>query len=262
MTRWTALLVLLALGAPAAGAEPSGAQVMERALRAFYYPGEDMQARVRMELVASGGEVRTRVLSMVRRDESEGGNQKYFLYFHEPGDVRRLALLVWKYPDRDDDRWLYVPAVDLVRRVDASDRRSRFVGSDFTYEDISGRGVAADDHRLVGREKLDGREVWRVESTPREPAEYARKVSWIDTGSYLPLREEYYDRQGELARVFTADEISQVGSYPTVVRRTMADVKSGHRTVVILQEVRYDLGLRDEDFGERSLRRPPREWVR
>lgn len=258
-------VLLLAAAMPAAG-KLTPDQVVERSLHAFYYPGQDMKARVRMELVQAGGGTRTRVLTMVRRDETEGGNQKYFMYFHEPGDVRRLSFLIWKYPDRDDDRWLYVPAVDLVRRIAASDRRSSFVGSDFTYEDVSGRDVGDDTHRLLGKEKVGEREAYRVESVPRAPVEYTRKQAWIDAENFLPLKEEYYDVQGEKYRRFTADQIESIhageATYPTVTKRTMANLKSGHRTVVTLESIAYDLGLSDSDFQERSLRRPPRDWIR
>src|SRR4030067_1387473 len=98
-------------------------------------------ARVPMNLIDKDGHARTRVMTMLRRDTDEKGNQKYFIYFHEPGDVRQMTFMVWKYADKEDDRWIFIPAVDLVRRIAADDKRSSFVGSDFTYTDVSGRGV-------------------------------------------------------------------------------------------------------------------------
>lgn len=268
--------VLLALAGGGMTQEPPGEEpglsaeeVISRSHRAFYYPGDDMKARVTMELVDRDGGKRTRVLTMLRRDEAEGGNQKYFIYFHEPGDVRRMTFMVWKYPDKDDDRWIFVPAVDLVRRVAADDKRSSFVGSDFTYEDVSGRDLGADAHTLLREEPLGDRACYVVQSVPRESADYARKLSWIDRERFLPLKEEYYDVQGELFRVFTADRIEDVAAgagaegplFPTVMQRTMKNVKTAHRTEVRYASVAYNLGLEDEDFSERRMRRPPREWT-
>jgi hypothetical protein len=244
-------------------------ELIERSQHAFHYLGTDMRARIKMELVTRGGSKRTRVMTMLRLDEEENGNQKYFIYFHKPGDVRGLTFMVWKYPQKEDDRWIFVPAVDLIRRISADDKRSSFVGSDFTYEDISGRDPSSDTHRLVREEKLGERESYVVQSVPRETAEYKKRLTWVDKETSLPLKEEYYDAQGELFRVFTTDRIegirAQAGgktvSLPTVMVRRMTNVKTGHRTEVTFESVTYNLGLKDGDFSERRMRRPPRTWI-
>ena len=144
--------------------------------------------------------------------ETLAGEQKYFIYFHSPVDVAGTTFMVYKYPNRDDDRWLFIPAINLVNRIAARDSRSRFVGSDFTYEDISGRDLEADTHALLKDEESNGHKVYVVESKPNSPAEYARKLAWIDQATFLPLKEEYYDIQGALYKIFTADEIKEVQS--------------------------------------------------
>ncbi|MDP2899058.1 MAG: outer membrane lipoprotein-sorting protein [bacterium] len=245
-------------------------QIVERSQLAFYYQGHDMKAQVTMELISRDGRRRTRVMTMLRRDETEGGNQKYFIYFHEPGDVRRMTFMVWKYPTKEDDRWIFIPAVDLIRRIAADDKRSSFVGSDFTYEDVSGRDVASDTHTLLRSERLGDRDCYVIQSVPKERAEYTKRLSWIDKKTFLPIREEYYDAQNELFRVFTADKIEPITvgdaeeqkSFPTVTGRTMKNEKTGHRTEVTFKSVSYNLGVKDEDFGERNMRVPPGSWIR
>ncbi len=245
-------------------------EVVERSQEAFYYAGSDMKAKVTMDLITESGKKRTRVLTMLRKNEPGGKDQKYFLYFHEPGDVRRTAFLVWKYPERDDDRWIFIPAVNAVRRVAASDSRSSFVGSDFTYEDVSGRDLSADTHTLIREEKQGEADCYVLQSVPKSPTDYTRKLSWIDKVTFLPLREEYYDAQKELVRVFTADKVSTIASgegagkksFPTAVRRTMKNVKSEHRTEVTFEGVAYDVGLDESTFTEGSLQRPPQKWLR
>jgi hypothetical protein len=248
----------------------SAAETIEKSQLAFYYQGSDMKAGVVMELIDKDGGKRKRVMTMLRRNETKGGNQKYFIYFHEPGDVRRMTFMVWKYPTREDDRWIFVPAVDLIRRIAADDKRSSFVGSDFTYEDVSGRDVASDTHSLLYSEQFAGRACYVIESVPKTPAEYIKRRSWIDTKTFLPLKEEYYDVQNELFRVFTADKIEDIkvaekadkSVFPTVARRTMKNLKTGHSTEVVYTSVSYNLGLKDEDFSERRMRRPRGSWIR
>lgn len=244
----------------------SGEEIIERSQRAFYYAGNDAKGKMTMELISRDGGKRVRVLTMLRRNQDEGGRQKYFMYFHEPGDVRRLTFMVWKYPAREDDRWIFVPAVDLIRRIAAEDKYSSFVGSDFSYEDVSGRGVGEDTHALLREEKLGDRDSFVIESIPREAATFTKRISWIDKENFLPLKEEYYDAQNELQRIFTADIVEDVAAgartYPTVMKRTMKNVKTGHRTEVTVDSVAYDIGLKDDDFSERRMRRPPRAWIK
>ena len=241
-------------------------EILEKAQAAFYSPGSDMKARVVMNLINADGKKRTRVLTMLRQNLPGGREQRYFLYFHEPGDVRRTAFLVWKYPEKDDDRWIFIPAVNMTRRIAARDSRSSFVGSDFSYEDISGRDLAADSHTVLREERLGDSTCYVVQSTPKAPADFSRKLSWIDKASWLPLKEEYYDAQNQLARVFTADKIEAIGAvgktYPTAVKRTMKNVQSGHRTEVAFDSVTYDVGIAADTFTERSLQQAPEKWIR
>jgi len=250
--------------------QKAGIEIMEKEQQAFYSPGKDMKAEIRMELITAAGEKRIRVLTMLRWNDPKSKDQKYFLYFREPSDVRGMTFMVWKYPLKESDRWIYVPAIDLVRRIAASDARSSFVGSDFTYEDVSGRNISADTHTLIREEKVGDRDCYLVESVPKQPIDYVKRISWINKITFLPLKEEYYDVQNQLARVFTADKIEEIAapegagrkSFPTAVRRTMKNLKTGHRTEVTLTSVSYNVALQDNIFTERYLRNPPERWIK
>ncbi len=258
------VLVMAALSLvslPVMGQE-SAYRIMEKSQLAFYYPGKSVKARITMDLINRNGGRRTRVMSMIRMDLAEGGNQKYFTYFHKPGDVRRITFMVWKYPKRDDDRWIFIPSVDLIRRISASDKRSSFVGSDFTYEDISGRDLKDDTHTLLREETVDGRSCHVVQSIPKKSTEYAKRISWIDKKSFLPIKEEYFDLQGDKYRVFSAKGIKTISGHPTITRGVMKNLKTGHRTEAIMSKIAYDVGVKESDFSERRMRRPPRGWLK
>lgn len=262
---WIVVLTVIAIRTAAVQAqELSGEEIMRRSNIARYYPGKDMQARMAMRLVAGEGRERIREFTLSRYNLQEGGEQRYFIYFHRPPDVRDTALLVWKYPNRDDDRWLYIPAVKQVRRIAASDKHTSFVGSDFTYEDVSGRDTAEDTHKLLREEKVEGQETFVIESVPREMggADFSRKVSWIDKVTLLPLKEEYFDSRGDLARVFTAGDVKKVEGFWTMMKRVMKNTQSGHWTEVTFSKVRYNLKLSTEVFSERSLRAPSAELTK
>ena len=216
-----------------------------------------------MNLISKNGKERIRELTMLRLNLGESGEQKYYMYFHRPADVRQMTFMVWKYPGKNDDRWLYIPSIKLVRRIAANDKNSSFVGSDFTYEDVSGREVAEDTYTLKGEEALNGKSAYVVESTPGDEKStyYSRKVSWIDKETFLPLKEEYYDKRGNLSKRFSADKIESIQGKATIVQRSMANVRNGHRTLVTFEKVNYNVGLKEDIFSERYLRNAPREWI-
>lgn len=255
-------LMLFGVIAPAVAADPSGEEIIKRSLDTFYYSGKDQKARVSMKLVNAQGSVRERNLTMLRLNVGTSGDQRYYLFFHSPADVKGTAFLVWKYPRAEDDRWIYIPAINLVKRIAADDKRSSFVGSDFTYEDVSGRDLADETHQLVKREELDGRPTFVVESKPKASMDYVRRLVWVDAERWLPLKEEYYDAQGQILRVFTATKVEQLSGVWTATGRTMTNQKSGHRTEASLADVEYGVGLSADIFTERYLRNPPARWIR
>jgi outer membrane lipoprotein-sorting protein len=260
-------LVILTLGACPALAQAqkplTSLEVAANYQKAFFYPGQDMKAVVFMRLIESGGKERARELTMLRRNLDNSQDQKYFIYFHQPADVQGMTFMVYKYPQKDDDRWLFMPALDLVKRIAANDRRSSFVGSDFTYEDISGRDLSEDEFSIEREEKLGENDCYVLKAMPKDPksADYRYKLSWIDKSNFLPLKEEYYDVRKELYKVFTAEEVKDMAGVPTVTKRKMENVKNKHQTLVTYNQVEYNLGIDPDLFTERFLKRPPTKWI-
>ena len=257
------LIVLLIMLLPFEAFALQADEVMKKSQAAFLYQGKDFKARIMMKLISKGGQERIRELTMLRRNYGEtGGEQKYFMYFFQPADVKDMTFMVNKYPARDDDRWLFVPAINMVRRIAAQDKRSSFVGSDFTYEDVSGRDIQDDSHLIMKEEKLGGKDCFVIKSIPKAAdVDYSYKLSWIDKTNSLPLKEEYYDKKGELYKVFTADEVKDIKGFPTVTKRTMKNLQSGHRTETMFTKVDYNISLEDSLFSERYLKQPPKKWI-
>ncbi len=257
------LIVLFLLFLPVEINALTAEEIVRKSQEAFLYQGGDFKARVLMKLITKGGKERIREMTMLRKNYGPlGGEQKYFIYFFRPADVRKMAFMVYKYPKRDDDRWLFIPALNMVKRIAARDKTSSFVGSDFTYEDVSGRDLEDDTHTILKEERFNGKECYVIKSTPKAgDVNYSYKLSWIDKEHFLPLKEEYYNLKGELMKVFTADEIKAIEGFPTVVKRTMKNVQSGHRTEVTFIKIDYEVGIKDSLFSERSLRRPRKKWI-
>ncbi|OGQ94420.1 MAG: hypothetical protein A2521_17430 [Deltaproteobacteria bacterium RIFOXYD12_FULL_57_12] len=260
---WAITMMTICLLAATEAFAASAMEVMKNSQAAFLYQGKDFKVRVLMRLVSRDGRERIREMTMLRINTGEaGGDQKYFIYFFKPADVKDMTFMVHKYPARDDDRWIFVPAINMVRRIAAQDKRSSFVGSDFTYEDVSGRDIEDDAHELLREESSNGRDCFVVKSTPRAgDADYLHRLSWIDKTTFLPVKEEYYDQKGELYRLFTAEEIKEVDGLPTITRRMMKNLQSGHATEVTYTRVEYNIGIEDALFSERFMRQPPKKWT-
>ncbi|HET9951629.1 MAG TPA: outer membrane lipoprotein-sorting protein [Candidatus Eisenbacteria bacterium] len=256
-----------ASAAAAVPALPNGRALMDRCVKAWYYAGDDAVAKIRMEIVGRGGEKRYRVMTLFRKNVGQaGGDQRYLLYFHEPGDVRRMTCMVSKHAGADDERWMYVPAANNIRRV-AAPERSRFLGSDFTREEFAGRDAAADSHMVARYERLDGHPCWVVESTPKKPVEYTRMTTWVDTTTFIPWKQEFRDRRDAVYRTYTTDSLKTVVSakgkkYLTITERTMWGRGKGTYTKLYFESVVYDVGLADADFSNAHLRVPLDEWYR
>ncbi len=239
-------------------------EIAQKSQEAFLYQGKDFKARVLMKLISKSGKERIREMTMLRKNYGHsGGEQKYFMYFHKPADINKMAFMVYKYPGKDDDRWLFIPAINMTKRIAARDKTSSFVGSDFTYEDVSGRDIEDDTHTIEKEEALNSKEVYVVKSTPKkEDVNYSYKLSWIDKINFLPLKEEFYDLKGDLMKVFTAEKIENIKNLPTVTKRTIKNVQSGHRTEVSFLKTDYNIGIEDRLFSERFLKRPPNKWIK
>ena len=255
---------VLAVGlwaAPSPASDPTDVnQIISRANDAAYYAGDDGRAHVRMTITDAQGRERIRQFAMLRKDRSESGDQSYAVLFVRPADVRNTVFLVEKHVGKDDDRWLYLPGLDLVKRIAAGDKRTSFVGSHFFYEDVSGREIDEDHHELIETTE----EHYVVKNTPKNlgSVEFESWTAWIDKKTFLPVRMEYVDDTGAVYRMIEALEVSDIQGLPTVTQMKVSDMRSGGHTLSEFRNVQYDIGIPDDIFSERTLRNPSREWFK
>jgi outer membrane lipoprotein-sorting protein len=235
-------------------------QIVTQANHMAYYQAADGKSKVTMVITDKQGRERNREFNILRKNVGDtDGDQMYYVYFLAPSDVRKMVFMVHKHADvsTEDDRWLYLPSLDLVKRIASGDKRTSFVGSDFLYEDVSGRGIDEDTHELT--ETTDGQYV--VNNVPKDPAsvEFQSYKVWIDKDTFLPRKAEYLDKNGKLYRRILSGKIETIQGHPTATEQTAEDVARGTSTVITFGAIKYDTDLNDSIFTERFLRRPPRE---
>lgn len=262
MQRKLYLILASALIATGSAAETltDANDIVARANLAAYYAGDDGRAEVRMIISDAQGRQQRRQFTVLRRDVEEAGDQQFLVVFSQPSDVRNTVFLVEKHVQRDDDRWLYLPGLDLVKRISAGDKRTSFVGAHYFYEDVSGRRPSDDTHTLV--ETTDEHYVLNHEPIDPQSADFASYVTWIDKETLLPMTIEYTNSAGKIYRrveVLTTDVID---GHPTVTTSRVSDLLGGGKTDMQFRYIAYDVGLPAEIFTERSLRNPPRDHLR
>jgi hypothetical protein len=237
---------------------PDVGEIVERANNAAYYAGSDGRSEARMRIIDGRGREQVRQFTLLRRNGEES-RQEYLVVFSRPADVRGTVFLVHKNPGADDNRWLYLPSLDLVRRIAPGDVRTSFVGSHVYYEDVSGRHLAEDNHELV--ETTD--EHYIIRSTPKNPGsvEFAALNTWIDRETFLPMKSEYEKADGTVYRRMEIQQVEEIDGYPTGTIMRMDDLDEGGHTVIEFRFASYDLGIPESVFTERSLRNPPRQWL-
>ncbi len=268
------LYILLAAGAfvlaPALAQQgeseaPSVDEIVRKANRVAYYQAGTGRADVSMTIYNAKGEVRgERKLTILRRNAEEGLDQKYYAYFRRPADVRGTVFLVWKRIEKDDDRWLYNPALDLVNRIAAADKRTSFVGTHFFYEDVSGRNIDDDEHEL----RKTTKNYFVVRSRPKKPdlVEFEYYDTYIHRQTFMPVYSYYYQADGEKYREYQVLKMEQIDGHWTATRTQMIDYREqgpqDARTVAEYSEVAYGAELPDDIFSKRYLRKPPREYLK
>ena len=251
------LIVLIAVFAAASTMEKAVAQdAKEIAYKVYNRKApKDGESDMTMTLVNKKGSKRVRNIHQFFIDLGE--TEKQVMFFTAPADVKNTSFMNWSYDDasKDDDQWLYLPALKKVKRISSSSKDNDFMGSDFTYEDMEKRSPERDNHTFIANETLDGEAVWVVEATPKEEEQYSKKKAWISKEKEIPVKVEFYDEDGELLKILTITEIKKMNDYWIVAKQEMKNVQKNHSTWIVLSNITVDKGLGEDKFTQREMER-------
>lgn len=245
---------LLCMAVPAAGApRMNGREIMT--LVDERPDGDDRRSFLTMTLINKQGRQRVRELESFSKDF--GKDKKSVMVFQQPADVRGTAFLSWEYDEtaREDDKWLYMPAMKKVRRISGASKNEYFMGSDFTYDDLGDRRVDEDTHTLLGEEAAREHDCWKIESIPVDKdALYTRKILWVSKEAHMTVQAEYYDKDG-LLKVYRALDFRKQDGFWTLYKSEMENVARHHKTVMAVDAMQYDNGLSDGLFRVSAIQR-------
>ncbi len=234
-----------------ASAQLSGQQIMENV---YNIPkGNDTQGELTMTLINSKSEQRVRKLKQYIKDE--GPVEKKIMFFVAPADVKGTSFMNWSYTSgKDDDQWIYLPALKRTKRISSDGKSDYFMGSDFTYDDLGDRHPSEDSHTLLRSETLNGRDCYVVESTPREKGYmYSKTITWVMKDNYLGLKREFYDPSGKLLKVLEIKKFEKISGFWTILETEMRNVQKKHSTRMEFSNVKINAGIDGSKFTERSM---------
>ena len=255
-----AALLALAAAPPGAFAEPlTGRQIMERV--DARNDGDRQSQDLEMRLIEKNGSARVRRLRGWRRDV--GRDVQSILFFLDPPDVKDTGLLTYDYddPDKDDDQWLYLPALKKSKRIATGDKSGSFMGSDFSYADMTERNLDRYDYRLVQEGVLDGVKVWQVEAIPNSPKEidetgYSKLVYVVRQDNDVMVRAISWLRRGGRMKYYEVKKLERIDGIWVATEMEMVTKKGDttlHKTVLRIDNVHFNQPMDESRFSVRQL---------
>jgi len=223
--------------------------------------GEYVSRRLDMTMTDKRGKSRTR--STIGYRKYIGDQKRTIIFYRKPSNVKGTGFMTYDYADakKDDDQWLYLPALRKVRRISASDRGDYFLGTDFTYEDIKKEGkieVSDFQYTLVAEETIQTYQTYKLDGTPytkdiAKELGYGRVNLWVDKASWSIVKVDYWDVKGKFLKTLEVDDIRKVDGIWTRHKMSIQNHKTGHSTVFEFSEVDYKTPVADSIFTKRSL---------
>ncbi len=214
--------------------------------------GNDYTATINMKIVRPVGTPRERDLQFFRKDF--GADSRSLIKFNSPADVRGTSFLTWNNKNRDNDQWLFLPALNKVRRIAAGSKSQSFMGSHFSYEDMGNRSMSMDTFKITGSQPVDNSDCYVVEALAKNKSEkYVKRVMSIRKDNFIIVRSDLFDSSGALVKRYTAKNIKQINGIWTILSLKMEDLKEKGYSTLDFSNIQYNTGLSERLFRVEAL---------
>ena len=259
------LCILFMFPASSLAAEYSAEEVMRRVDERE--AGDSSVSDITLVLIDRRERQRIRNLKLYSKNYGE--DTKTLSLFESPADIRGTAYLNFDWNDslRDDDSWLYLPALQRVKRLANSDTSDSFLGSDFTYADINGFEIDWYDYSFVNEsEMIDGEDCWVIEMIAKsefkdraeEATGYSKMQSWVSKEKFIQLRGQFWELKGNRIKFFTASEVELVEDIWTVKRLqaiTTRNDRQEHASILQIKSIDYNVDVADALLTTEAMQR-------
>jgi len=219
--------------------------------------GDHIISQMTMILIDKQKNQRIRSLKRFTKDFGKDIHQS--IYFLSPNDIKNTAFLTFDYDDnkKDDDQWLYLPALKRIKRIASRNKSGSFMGSEFSYEDIGNQNyqkfIFSNDAKEV---ILDGQECYESTRIPKNKnSGYTKQITWIDKKEFLIRKIDYYDRKKELLKTATFSKYKKINTIWRVGQIEMKNFQNDKSTILMWEKEKLHAGLKDKDFNKRVLKK-------
>ncbi|MDR0496399.1 MAG: outer membrane lipoprotein-sorting protein [Treponema sp.] len=216
---------------------------------------DTVSTRSRMILTTRNGAVTERLMDQYSKKDGQGNNRA-IIVFQEPASVRGSRFLTIENQDKDNDQWIFLPSLGRIRRITASEGSGSFMGTDFSYDDISSvdRKADLDNHKLLREERFNNRDCYVIESSPKDTNyQYSKMIQWIDKNNLVPHKVELYDRRGTQVKLLEVLELREVQGRQAIMVTKMTTIAAGTSTSLNVAELKYDDPIPEGVFTTRFL---------
>ena len=215
------------------------------------YEGE--YSEVEMVLINAHGDQTVRKLITQVKEKMDDGDMSISI-FQWPADVKGTKMLTWSHKTGDDDQWLFLPALNRVKRISSRNKSGSFMGSEFSYEDLGSQEVEEYTYKLLEETQYEGRDVWKLQRVPvSKKSGYSKEIVWMDKEYNNPIRIEYYDRKEELLKIAAFGDFKAYGSYWRANRIEMENVQTQKKSVLTWQNRELGKSYSEDQFASDYL---------
>lgn len=216
----------------------------------------DSQSEMKMILRSASGKENTRFIKLKSLEVPTDGD-KSLMVFEQPKDVAGTAFLTFSHIEKADDQWIYLPALKRIKRIASKKKTGSFMGSEFSFEDLSSFEIEKYDFNYLRDEKCGEETCFVVESFPKDKySGYTRLISYIDQSHYRVQKIEFFDKKKALLKVMTVKNYELHGDkFWRPTHSIMENKQTGKATEMFWQNMRLSTGLKPEDFSKNNLKR-------
>ena len=222
--------------------------------------GKTLEQDMLMILIDKNAKKRTRDIKSYSKDFGE--DEYRIMFFKSPADVKNTSFLTYDYDDadKDDDQWLYLPALKKVKRIPSADKSGSFMGSDFSYFDMTDRDLEDYDFKFIKDTKVYGKDAWMIESTPRhkktiKESGYTKTLAIVRKDNHMVIRAINYMKNGKKKYLDLKKIHKQKGIWVVdeMTMTTKKGKKTTHKTVLKFKNIKVNEPLNDDLFTTRRL---------
>lgn len=216
-----------------------------------------------MKIYDDKGNERVRKIAQISKLYDSGSTEKKLMKFLEPADVKGTGFLTYDYENKDDDMWLYMPSLRKTRRIVSSEKSKSFMGSEFTYSDISSFTISDFEYEYLGEEEINGEPCYKIEQLPKsidieDEYGFSKKTAYFSKNDNLIRKAVFYDIDGELYKILEVKEVKEIDKEKHKFRAThivMKNQQNGRSSELIVEKIQLNRNVDDEYFTLRYLER-------